>query len=177
VEQSKNKMKTSGILLMVAGVIFGTWMVIDLVRDNYVYDNTIGSYWNLSVKASSLDVKSQYLDQFVSAVQAANLSGNDAIFFPTPDNSYQQNFDAILSLQTRMHAFVGQDSTTMAYQQAISQITAQEEDDNSSTIQVISDLWWKQNHYFFWNVFLGLGEIISVVLLLGVGMVMCIVAD
>lgn len=139
--------------MIVLAVVLVGWYIVDGVRFNYQYDNTIGSYWSLSVKASDLDVKSQYLDQFIGAIRAANLSGNDALFFPTPDNSYDQNFNAILSLQTRMNAFVGQDPTTMAYQQAISQITAQEEDDNSSTIDVINHLWWKSNHIEFWGIY------------------------
>jgi len=158
-----------GILIILVAVVgIGTYIGLNIYY-GYQYDNTIGSYWNLSVKASDLDVKSQYLDQFIGAIEAANLSGNDALIFKTPDNSYTQNFNALLSLQTRMHAFVGQDPTTMAYQQAISQITAQEEDDNSSTINVINDLWWKSNHYFFWNPFYVLGIWIGLLLLGGIG--------
>jgi hypothetical protein len=162
-------MKTTGILLIIASVVASVWMVVDVVRDNYVYNNTIGSYWNLSVEASSLDQKSAYFDQFISAVQAANLSGNEALFFPTPDNSYQGTMTSLLSLQTRMHAFVGQDPTSMAYQQAISQITAQEEDDNSSTVGIIEDLWFKQYHYFFWNPIYNIFEFLLPILGVALG--------
>lgn len=160
-----------GILVIIAAVIGLVWFISMGVYYNYQYNNTIGSYWNLSVKASDLDVKSQYLDQFISAIEAANLSGNDALIFKTPDNSYTQNFNALLSLQTRMHAFVGQDPTTMAYQQAISQITAQEEDDNSSTINIINDLWWKSNHYIYWAWFTELGIPLGLIILGIIGIV------
>lgn len=166
-----------GITLMVLTALIGVGLITAWAFDGYQYDNSIGSYWNLSVKASSLDVKSQYLDQFISAVRAANLSGNDALIFKTPDNSYEQNFDAITSLQSRMHAFVGQDPTTMAYQQAISQITAQEEDDNSSTIQVINGLWWKSNHYFFWNPIYIIAMFILLLAGVAGGIVLCVSAD
>lgn len=119
----------------------------------YVYDNTIMSYWNLSIKASTLQQKATYLDQYVAATEAANLSGNDALIFPTPDNNYDQNLIALKSLQKRMHEIEHMDVQSFQYQQAISQITAQEQGEARSMLETLKNIYFKCNHPIFWDIY------------------------
>jgi hypothetical protein len=130
--------------------LFG-WFIIDDVRAWYEYNTTIGSYWDLSVKASTLARKSEYLDSFVVAVDHAQLHGNNALFFPTPNNAVETNVASIKNLQERMHQVRDMDVTSFAYQQAISQITAQEQDDAGNVLNVIEGRWWLSHHWVYWD--------------------------
>lgn len=138
---------TSTVVLGVLSLVF----VRGCVRANYEYERTVGSFWNLSVKASTLELKADYLNRFVAAVDSAHLSGNDAIFFPTPDNSIEQNLMALHSLQQRMSEIRGMDVTSFQYQQAISQITSQEQDEATAMLSVIQGRWFLDHHLIFWD--------------------------
>src|SRR5579862_3419047 len=75
---------------------------IQEIYTNYECDRDLLSYWKLSAKASTLKQKSLYLDKFVANLEAAQLSGNNALVLRTPDNSYEQNMATLKSLQSRM---------------------------------------------------------------------------
>lgn len=122
----------------------------EIVTD-YEYDKTIQSYWSLSEKASTLAQKSSYLDKYVAAIEGAGLSGNNAIIFPTPDNSYEQNLVALKSLQGRMHQIQGMDEQSFAYQTAIQQITAQEQGEAQHLTDTFEGIWYLRYHYWLWG--------------------------
>ena len=71
---------------------------IQEIYTNYECNRDLLSYWKLSAKASTLKQKSQYLDKFVANLEAAHLSGNNALILKTPDNSYEQNMATLKSL-------------------------------------------------------------------------------
>jgi hypothetical protein len=137
------------IILLAVGLIVG-WIVAE-VRADYEYDNTIQSYWALSEKASTLQQKTSYLDKYVGAIEAAKLSGNDALVFKTPDNSYEQNLIALKSLQVRLHQIQGMDEQSFAYQTAIQQITAQEQGEAQKLTATFEGLWYLQHHFLLWD--------------------------
>ena len=155
-----------------AKVVLGALAILTLyialhVRADYQYSRTIGSYWDLSVKASTLAMKADYLDQFVAAVDSAHLSGHNALFFATPDNDVAQNIATLRNLQHRMEEIRGMDVTSFAYQQAISQITAQEQDEAHNMLAVIKGRWFLSHHVFFWDwinmvIYLVLGVVVLV---------------
>jgi hypothetical protein len=127
------------------------WIVYE-VRANYDYDNTIGSYWSLGIKASTLQQKSTYLDQYVAALEAQHLEGmNDAVFLKTPDNSFDQNMVALKSLQGRMHQIQGMDEQSFAYQTAMQQITAQEQGQAEHLTSNFSGCWYLRNNSLLWG--------------------------
>ena len=123
------------------------------VLNKYEYSRTIKSYWDLSVKASTLEKKSEYLDQFVEGLKAANLSGNNAVFLKTPDNSYEQNFVALTSLQTRMHEINEMNPKSFEYQLAIGQITAQEQGEAGKMLSQFEGIWYLNRHPTYWKWF------------------------
>jgi hypothetical protein len=130
-------MKLFGWITLAICLVLTLWGIAAEVFADFEYENSIGSYWSLSEKASSLDAKADYLNKFVAAVEAAHLEGNNAIFLRTPDNSIEQNMVALHSLQKRMNEIKGMDVTSFAYQQAIQQITAQEQGEASKLLGVI----------------------------------------
>lgn len=121
------------------------------VLNAYEYSRTIKSYWDLSVKASTLEKKSEYLDEFVAGLNAANLSGNNAIFLKTPDNSYEQNLAALTSLQKRMHEINEMNPKSFEYQLAIGQITAQEQGEAGKMLEQFEGIWYLNRHPTYWR--------------------------
>jgi hypothetical protein len=136
----------SGVMVLIlAGAILAD------VLAGFAYDKTIGSYWDLSVKASTIQKKSEYLDQFVSAIEGARLAEYDAVFLKTPNNSTAQNIVALKSLQGRMHAIIGMDENSFQYQQAMQQITGQEQDEAKDMLETFCGAWYLENHPFLWG--------------------------
>jgi hypothetical protein len=127
------------------------WAIAEFSADNE-YSNFAGSYWELSDKASTLQQKTTYLDQYVAALQTpGKFASHDATIYPTPNNSFEQNMIALLSLQGRMHDIQNMDQTSFAYQTAISQITAQEQGEAHGMTSTFNGCWYLQNHYFLWG--------------------------
>jgi hypothetical protein len=144
-------MKIFGLITLAVCTFLTVWGIAAEVFADFEYENSIGSYWSLSEKASALDVKADYLNKFVAAVEAAHLEGNNAIFLRTPDNSIEQNMVALHSLQKRMNEIKGMDVTSFAYQQAIQQITAQEQGEASNLLGVIEGKWYLDHHFLLWD--------------------------
>lgn len=158
----------TGILTLLFGIIIGSWAILSEVNAEYVWNNTYNSYWSLSDKASTIQQKSEYMDKFVDALKSAGLAGqHDTLWYPTQDNSFDSNLEAIESLQGRLKDIQGMDPNSFQYQSAIQQITAQEQDEASGTIGVLKDCWYKQNHYLlflggvFYGVILGILLVIT----------------
>lgn len=139
------------IITILLVVFAGLWIKAE-VTAGYEYSNTIGSYWDLSDKASTLQQKSTYLDKYVAALeQPGAFAPFDATIFQTPDNSFEQNMVALKSLQGRMHQIQGMDEQSFAYQTAIQQITAQEQGEAHLLTGTLEGCWYLQNHYFLWG--------------------------
>jgi len=119
---------------------------------DYDYSRRVESYWNLGIKASTVQQKSIFLDQYVTALEASNLAGsNDALVFKTPDNSFDQNMVALKSLQGRISQIKGMDEQSFAYQTAIQQITGQEQGEADHLVSTFKGCWYLRNHFFYWN--------------------------
>lgn len=165
--------KLIGSALILIAIIGAGFFIVDCVYANYQWQNQYLSYWTLSDKASSIQQKSTYLDQFVSALQGSGLQGTqDSIWFPTPDNSFNQNFVALQSLQSRLHDVQTMDPNSFQYNTAIEQITSQEQDGGTDMINNFSDDWYKVHHYFLWNGWTLLGIIIGTILAFLLGCLM-----
>jgi len=138
------------IIALVVTLFAIAWGVAEF-RTDYEYSNTIGSYWELSDKSSTLKQKSEYLDKYVAAIRAGQFAPNDATIFPTPNNSFDQNMVALTSLQGRMHQIEGMDESSFAYQTAIQQITAQEQGEAEALTSVFKSCWFLRNHSLLWG--------------------------
>jgi hypothetical protein len=145
---------------VVASILFIVLAVGDAyngIMGNYQYQRQFGSYWSLAEKAATIAQKSEYIDKFVAALQAAGFDGEyNAVYLKTPDNSFDYNFAALKSLQSRLHQIQTMDITSFQYQTAIQQITAQEQGEADKLIGELKGLWWKENHFWLWNWVLAL---------------------
>jgi hypothetical protein len=123
---------------------------IQEIYTNYECNRDLLSYWKLSAKASTLKQKSLYLDKFVANLEAAHLSGNNALILKTPDNSYEQNMATLKSLQSRMEEIRGMDVKSFEYQQAMYQISAQEQGGVNGVGDLIG-VWYLDHHPSVWG--------------------------
>ena len=144
-------MKTTGtilILLSLFGIGFWIWQGI---RANYQWDNTAQSYWNLSDKASTISAKADFIDKFVAALKSSDLADNDALIYKTADNNCENNIQAVSTLKQRLDQIKGMNESSFEYQQAIQQITAQEQGEAEKLLTTLQGCWYKTHHYFLWN--------------------------
>lgn len=147
-------MKTFFALLMSVLSILWLALVIGLVvSGEYRLSKKCMSYWNLADKASTLDAKSEYINQFVKSLDAHDFSEYNAIWLKTPNNSFERNVSAVKTLQARLLKIKTLDENSFAYQTAIQQITAQEQGEAKEMLIVISGCWWMKNCFIMWNWF------------------------
>lgn len=156
-------MKTLGIILLTVGIILLGSYITYAVYSNFNWDNAVYSNWNLSDKSSTLQAKADYMDKFVLALQSNNLADNDALIWKTADNNCQNNINAVITLRDRLTQIKGMDETSFQYQQAIQQITSQEQGEASTMIQTLHGCYNKTHFYFLWNPFLVLLTILVLV--------------
>lgn len=164
--------KLIGLVLTLGALTFGVLMIIMAFRASYQYEQDYSSYWSLADKASTISQKSEYIDKFVVALENSGLQGtNDALIWKTNNNAFDTNFQALKSLQSRLHEIKGMDESSFAYQTAIQQITAQEQGEASDMLNVFSGCWYKVHYYWLWNPWLVIGVIImGTLLVLTVGL-------
>jgi len=137
--------------LIVAIALMLVWGANEILAA-YQYERTIGSYWHLSDKASTLVQKSAYLDKYVEALEHSGLAGtNNALFLWTPNNNFDQNMIALKSLQGRMHQIQNMDEQSFAYQTAIQQITAQEQGEGYQLTGTFEGCWYLEHRPYLWG--------------------------
>lgn len=162
-------MKLFGIILTIIGAFILTLDIFYSIVGNYQYNRQYECYWSLADKASTIPKKSEGIDKFVSALQNSGFNGKyNAIYLKTPDNSFDYNFEALKSLQLRMHEIEKMDVTSFQYQTAIQQITQQEQSEAKEMLSVFSGIWWKDNYIMLWD-WIGIIQIIITSILLAVG--------
>lgn len=122
------------------------------VKGNYQYEALVQAEWNLADKSSAIPAKSQHLDKFVDALERQGFQGKyDAVIYQTPNNGFDQNLEALKTLQTRLHDIEKMDVTSFQYQTAIQQITAQEQGEAHAMLDVFEGIWWKEHYFLLWG--------------------------
>jgi len=147
-------METVSKICKVLRLFFTIWfiaLIADAILADYSYSRQVESFWNLSVKASTIQKKSAYLDQYVAALEAVRMADSSALWLKTPDNSVEQNKLALYSLQDRMHEILTMNVSSFEYQQAMAQITGQEQDEAHKMLSVFKDAWYLEHHFFLWD--------------------------
>jgi hypothetical protein len=160
-----------GIFITIACIII---LILDIkvgIVGTYQYDKQYQSYWDLSDKSSTIAKKSEYIDKFVSAIKLGKFENQyDAIYLTTPNNSFNSNFEALLTLQQRLHEISKMDVSSFQYQIAIQQITEQEQGEAYNMLNVFSGIWWKTNHTMLYS-WIGYIQVIVVIIFLIIGII------
>jgi hypothetical protein len=134
--------------------LFSVWLagwIADAIIADYSYSREVQSFWELSVKASTIERKLVYLDQYVEALPHAGLADSSALWLKTPDNSVEPNMVALRSLQGRMHDIAKMNVSSFEYQQAMAQITGQEQNEAERMLKVFEEAWYINHHFFLWS--------------------------
>lgn len=141
-------------LIYVVLVVVLIVLAIDLyvgIRAYYFYEREVQSHWELADRSSTIAEKARHIDNLVAALDRQGLAGqHDALFFPTPDNGFDENFTALKSLQARLREIQTMDVASFEYQTAIQQITAQEQGEAQPMLDALKGAWWKTHHFFLW---------------------------
>jgi len=141
-----------GVAFGLVSLVWGISLIVGNIRTSVEYDRVIYSNWTLADKSSTIKAKSDYINKFVTALESAGLQGqHDAVFFPTPDNDFDLNMQALKTLQGRLIEIQSIDINSFAYQTAIQQITAQEQGEANAMLGVFEGVWFKQNHFLLWS--------------------------
>lgn len=145
--------------------IVSIWLIATIISANYEYKQNISAEWNLADKSSTISAKREHLDKFVDHLAKANLQGSyNAVVFKTPDNSFDANFEALKSLQSRLHEIEGMNVKSFEYQTAIQQITSQEQGDAQAMLDVFEGCWYLRHHPLLWD---WIGVVVGLFLFVG----------
>ena len=120
--------------------------------NKFIYEKEVQSYWDLADKSSTIEEKSKYIDQFVAQFEKPEFQGkHSALIFKTPNNSFEYNFNALKSLQTRLNEIKTMDMTSFEYQTAIQQITQQEQGEASELVTQLKSIWIRTYYIEIWD--------------------------
>ena len=143
--------KTIGTIMVLGAVFLTVWLIKSDLSANNDYNNKIGNYWTLADRSSTIDAKADYMNKYVSALENSNLSGNNAVFYKNPGNSFEYNLLAVKTLQNRLEEIKGMNPASFEYQQAISQITTQEQGEAEDMTNTFYGIWYLNNHPLLWG--------------------------
>jgi len=148
----KKNYRRFGIVLFLIGSALLFSIIATGVMGTYEYQKDYSSSWKLAYKASTIEQKLVYIDKYVTALENGGFEGkHEAIFFKTPDNSFDKNLEAIKSLQTRLSEIQEMDPTTFEYNTAIYQITQQEQMEGKTLNETFAGIWWLDNYMLLWD--------------------------
>jgi hypothetical protein len=116
-----------GLIVSLAILFCVVIWIPHIVGDSNERLNDLTGYWELADKGSSIIMKSDNIDKYVAAIERLKLNeGYSGIILHNFSNNMSNNYDAIKSLQTRLHQIKSLDVQSMAYQVAMQQLTSQE---------------------------------------------------
>lgn len=141
------------LTIVLFALLFGSVMFTkSCIRASYEYENNISAEWTLADRSSTIPAKRQHLDKFVTVLENSGLQGsNNAIIYPTAENSFDNNFAALKTLQSRLHEIETMDVRSFEYQTAIQQITAQEQGEANSMLAVFAGCWYLKHYPLLWE--------------------------
>jgi hypothetical protein len=143
------------------------------VKSGYEWDLLSGSQWELADRSSTLETKSHYINAFVLSLESMDkngmLSEYNALFLKTPQNKTENNISAVKTLKSRLEEVSLIDSKSFEYNQAIHQITAQEQGESDKLIYDLrGSFLLGSNYWYVWD-WIGISIIVfEITLFLGI---------
>jgi len=171
-------MKITGIIITFISLFMLGLDTYNGIISNYKYEKEYSSYWDLADKASTIPKKLEGIDKFVTNLENSGLQGKyNALYLQTANNSFDKNFEAIKSLQLRLHEIAGMDITSFQYNTAIEQITKQEQGEEAKeTLQVFRGIWGKEYYFWLWD-WIGLIQVLFFIITFIAGCMIWSLAD
>lgn len=141
--------KAIGMTCITLGLICTIFLGINGCYANYKWNRDIESWWELADKSSTIEAKSEYIQKFVEALDSQKLTGYNAIIFKTPNNNIEKNIEAVKTLNKRLQDIKGMKPDSFEYNQAIQQITAQEQGEATKLIKILFGGWLLHSGYWY----------------------------
>lgn len=134
-------------------VIMGYTQIRGCIVSDYRFEKQYLYAWNLADKSSTIEAKAKYISEFVGVIQSnkTDFSAYNAMWMETPDNSFENNLEALVTLKNRLAEIQKMDVKSFEYQTAIQQITAQEQGEATKLITTIKECWIKEKYISVWN--------------------------
>lgn len=141
-------------------IFLGTLLLLplqvgSLIMADYKFEKKYLQEWNLADKSSTLQAKQEHIDKFVQSLEkgydAGDFASNNALFLKTSSNEFVANLTALKSLQERLKVVEKMDPNSFEYNTAIQQITAQEQGEASSMINVFLGCYALENYPLVWS--------------------------
>ena len=147
----KPKLFVSMLWVLILGLTF--IQVRGCVKSEYEFEKKYSYAWNLAEKSSTIEAKCNYISEFVSLISSNSYDfyPYNAIWLQTRDNNFEYNLKAITTLRDRLNEIKGMDTSSFQYNTAIQQITAQEQGEADSLINVIKECYVLQNYRYVWG--------------------------
>jgi len=158
--------KIFGVFLVTIASLLFIFGIIMSVVANYHYTKDFTAYWSLSDKSSTLEAKAMYIGQFVDKLNASRdqFADYNAVFLKTPDNSFDRNYGALITLRDRLKTISQMNESDFAYQSAMQQITAQEQGQADEMMNVFQGCYMLRSYPYLWDWFIGISILILTIL-------------
>lgn len=162
------KLRIIGFIFIFAAVTLLITQVVHFIQSQYDWSKNYNSHWELADKSSSLPAKAKHISNYISQIENGDFAAHDAFIFTTPNNSFEENFNALKTLLTRLKEIEGMDPQSFQYNTAIQQITAQEQGEAREMLSVLKGCYIKKNYPMVWW---GLIVVISWITLICTGII------
>ena len=142
------------LIYLVSSPIITTY---GLVFANYNWEK-IESNWTLADRSSTIEQKSKYMNLFLGELDelysVGKIAQYNALIFKTPKNNSKNNIDAVRSLSSRLDEIKTLSPSSFEYNQAIQQITAQEQGEAEAMIRTIRGAYVLGSYWYVWSWYL-----------------------
>lgn len=169
--------KLIGVVIVLALIIWVAIFSCFYISSGIELNNVLTGYWDVADKSATIEKKSEYVDKFVGSIEKLKLNeGNSAVVFKSYSNYMPNNYDAIKSLQKRLHEVKDMDPKSFQYQTAMQQLTGQEWGEAHDLINQF-EYKWNNTYSFFVR---GVGGLVGAVIwlfLLGISMICFVIPE
>lgn len=177
-ELLKKRMTKWIIFIVVLFVYMLSMTIYGNIKSHYEWDLLAGSQWQLADRSSTLEAKSQYINSFLAALENMKekgmLSEHNAFLLKTPQNKTENNILVLKTLQKRLEEVSGMDTKSFEYNQAIQQITAQEQGEAHALISDIFGSFQMGRYWYVWGWVNGVIIFAEVILGFGIFFLLCL---
>ena len=155
-----------GVAMMFLGIFIAGLQIGGCVRSNYSFEKKYLYAWELADRSSTIEAKANYIQQFVDAISTNkdDFAEYNAIWLQTPENKFENNVSALVSLKDRLNEIRKMDVSSFQYNTAIQQITAQEQGEAHGLIRHIQGCYDLENYWYVWDWIGGVFTISAIVL-------------
>lgn len=117
-------------------------------KSDYEIENDFVSHAYLTAKSPTIESKLLHMNLLIEGIDECHLSGHNAFWFKTPNNSYDSNYMVLKNYQNRLLESRYMDVTSFEYQAAITHL---ENCNVHESLSVIKSIWYKEHYQLLWD--------------------------